>query len=70
MILPFQCLVSERRKTVIMSGHPLGLEIGFGRNSPSRGCKSRFAGIMNTRLGLRIISSVMSQAKSIRSLSC
>jgi hypothetical protein len=33
MSLPSQCVVSERKKTVITSGQPLGFEIGFSRNS-------------------------------------
>src|ERR1700674_3016385 len=51
MIWPPQCRVRERRKTVITSGHPRGFDIGFRRNSPSRMCKSRRSGMMNTRLG-------------------
>jgi hypothetical protein len=44
MIVPSQCSVSERRNTVITSGHPLGFDIGLSLNSPSSTCKSRCAG--------------------------
>jgi hypothetical protein len=58
--LPSQCRVNERRKTVITSGHPLGFDIGFRRNSPSRTCKSCFGGMMNTWFGWRCNLSVIS----------
>ena len=48
---PSQFFASERRKIVITSGHPLVFETGFRRNSPSRRCNSRFAGMIYTWSG-------------------
>src|SRR6266480_7361228 len=62
---PPQCSVKERRNTVITSGHPLGLDIGSRRNSPSSTCKSRCSGMINTWLGRMISRSVISSSRHV-----